>query len=232
MELISKDVVLKSGCAVHYIHVVVQDVAFAAKEIITLIKDKSWISSLNAVDQVAFDARASRTIAKLVNDVLTKVISEVTAEFGEYLITYTAQETLITHHEHGRVPWAELFKEKISGNMGFDFHTQSKSEIIIFGESKYSSDSNPYSNALEQIVDFINDKKDEGELSDVSKFVSGTASLNATKKIKGFVAAFSLNAKNPAGILKNALECGFLNPLLVYPEIYLIGIEINDQSSN
>lgn len=217
----------QTSCTVHRIHVSVKNVNFHAAEIIKLISNKSWISSLDAIDQAAYEARASKTISKLVESIFKKVIDKVTEDFGEYLVTYVAQEILVNDHGHEKVPWAELFKEKLSNNMGFDFHTESKTQIVIFGESKYSASQNPYTEALDQIKGFIDVQKDLAELADVRKFVSLNAANNAVSNKKGFVAAFSINAKKPATVLDNALSSGHLDALLAYPELYLIGVQID-----
>lgn len=218
-----------SECLVHCVHIKVQNIKLHANEIIKIISDKSWISRLNAIDQVAYEACAGKTITKLISSILSKVEDKVTEEFGEYLVSHVAQDLLIKSFKHGHIPLAELFKEKLSNNMGFDFHTESSSQIIVFGEAKYSSTGSPYTNAITQIIDFINDSKDEGELLHLQKFVSSAAATNAINKKKGFVAAFSLNAINPQITLQNLLKSKHLDSLLNYPELYLIGVEVDVQ---
>lgn len=217
-----------TNCHVYCIHIKVQNVKKHADEIIKSISDTSWISSLNAIDQISYESRSTKTISRLVNSILKKVEDVVTEEFGEYLVSHTAQNLLVTTFNHGKVPLAELFKEKIIGNMGFDFHTESVNKIILFGEAKYSGSINPYTKAIEQIVEFINERKDIGELADVQKFVSVDASTNAITNKKGYVAAFSINAQKPETILKNAIE-SIADTLLEFPELYLIGVEIDAQ---
>ena len=121
-----------------------------------------------------------------------------------------------------------IFKEQKSGNPGFDFHTESFSNIIAFGEAKYSASINPYTKALSQIVDFIGLCKDDMELTDLSNFVSGQAIDRALNGVKAYIAAFSLNSKKPETILTKVLNSEYLSKLLSYPELYLIGVEIND----
>ena len=118
---------------VYCIHVKVDDVGSSAKSIIDMISDVSWINKLEPAQQVAFRATSERTVQKLVGDILSKVTDEVTSDFGEYLVSYTAQHVLELHHTHVKVPLAELLKEKVIGNPGFDFHTESDSNHIIFG---------------------------------------------------------------------------------------------------
>ena len=84
----------------------------------------------------------------------------------------------------------KLWKEKISGNPGFDFHTETPTEFIAFGEAKYRAASNAYNLALKQIKDFIQEKKDLKELSDLKNFVGAKAISNISNlNLKAFIAA-------------------------------------------
>ena len=215
-------------CNVYSIHVEINDIGDKATDMITMIADTSWISKLDIIPRTSYEARAKTTIDKLINGILKKVTTTVNTEFGEFLISVTAQDSLELQYNHTKVPLAELFKEKKTGNPGFDFHTESDTELIAFGEAKYSGIKNPYTNVLTQISHFIDLKKDKMELTDLQNFVSE----NSIKKIlidkKAFVAAFSINSENPQTIINNALKSEHINNLLNYDELYIIGIEIND----
>jgi hypothetical protein len=195
---------------------------------IDIIADTSWINKLDIIPRVAYEARAKVTIDKLINGILKKVTTTVNTEFGEFLISVTAQDSLVLKHKHIKVPLAELFKEKKTGNPGFDFHTESNTNLIAFGEAKYSGTINPYTNALTQISRFIDLEKDKMELHDLQNFVSKESIENVLVDKKAFVAAFSINSKSPQVIIQNALESEHIDNLLNYDELYIIGIEIND----
>lgn len=214
-------------CDVFSIHVKIHDIGIRAKEMIAILSDKSWINELDIIPRKSYEARAERTIDKLINDILNKVVSTVTAEFGEFLISSTAQDSLEIKYSHTKVPLAELLKEKVTGNPGFDFHTESHTNLIAFGEAKYSGSINPYRNAMEQIADFITLKKDDAELVDLQYFVSDESIENIKKDKKAFIAAFSINSQNPIDIFSNALSSTYIDDLLAYDELYLIGIEID-----
>ena len=143
----------------------------------------------------------------------------------------TAQDVLENSFSHRKVPLAELFKEKVSGNPGFDFHTESNSCMIAFGEAKYSGSENTYTKALTQIVDFISLAKDDMELTDLQRFVSTKAVENALNGNKAYIAAFSINAKRPETVFNNVLKSDLLTQLVLYPELYLIGVEVNDPAT-
>lgn len=221
-----KAIGIVSACEVHCIHVEILDIEKRAKEMIDAIADDSWILKLSRIRQKTFKARAQRTIETLVNDILKKVESQMSKEFGEFLISDTAQLTLINSHSHVKVPLAELLGRKLTGNPGFDFHTESPSNLIMFGEAKYSEKSTPRAKALEQIVDFITLEKDNADLLIIESFVSNNALENAIEDNKGYVAAFSLNSNNPELIFKNALMSDAGKTLLDYPELFLIAIEV------
>lgn len=222
----------ESKCNVYSIYVQINDVQSRAKEMIETISNKSWITALSAVDRVSYAARAQKTVSKLVDDIFSKVSSAVTTEFGEYVISMSAQDALQDKAGHTKVPLAELFKERLSGNSGFDFHTESETNLIAYGEAKYSGNTNPYRAALTQIARFIRDEKDVAELADLSRFVSEVAQEAALEGRKAYVAAFSLNADNPEAIFSSIIKTEYMLPLLCYPELYLIGVEICDTENH
>jgi hypothetical protein len=211
---------------VYCIHIKISDIESHAKEIINSISDTSWIKRLGVIEQKSYNARALQTINKLVTEIFEKVESVVSQEFGEYLVSISAKDTLKNNLDHKDIPLSELWKEKISGNPGFDFHTESPTKLISFGEAKYSSSSNPHSDAVNQIVGFIQNKKDEMELIDLKYFTSKEAIENALDEKKGFVAAFSINGKQYDRIFNTILKSDDIDPLLDFPEFYLIGVEI------
>jgi len=218
---------IDSTSIVHLVHVKILDVHQKAQEIITMLTDKSWISKLHAVPQLSYQSRAQKTIEKLVTNILTKVEDTVTEDFGEYLVSDSAGESLVQIHQHSKIPLAELWKEQMTGNPGFDFHTESASNLIAFGEAKFKTDGSPYSVALTQIADFIIQEKDLMEVNDLQNFVSATALTNIMdNKKRAFIAAFSMNANNPALIFQNALKHDRFKELVEHAEIYLIAVEV------
>ncbi|WP_391091287.1 hypothetical protein [Vibrio sp. NH-UV-68] len=214
--------------SVHSILINIENIKARAEEMISIIEDICWLKDLGPVQKVSYEARATRTITKLVDNILKKVEDEVTEEFGEFMISASAQEALVAAFGHVKVPLAELLKEKITGNPGFDFHTETQDALIAFGEAKYSGKINPYRNALEQIRDFINLKKHDAELVDLQHFVSEEAVNNHLEKKTSYVAAFSINSKKPISIISNAFDSDYLKDILNEKEIYLIGVTVSD----
>lgn len=214
------------GVVIYNARVKVSDVNKHAKEMIKTIRDTSWLNSLDIVSKVSFEACAKPTIAKLANGILSKVKDKVTEEFGEYLVSSSALQVLKEHWSHEPLPLAELLKEKISGNPGFDFHTESHTGYIAFGEAKYSGTTSPYTDALSQINDFIDKQKDVMEFVTIKNFVSEDAMQRALDGEKAYIAAFSINAVNPARIMENATLSAHTKKLTCHKEIYLVGVEV------
>jgi hypothetical protein len=221
---------ISSEIEIYRAHVKVSNIQNQAKEMITAVNDTSWLKGLGVADRLSYEARAIRTIEKLVENIFSKVEDVVTEEFGEYVVSDTAGKILEEAHGHKRVPLAELFKEKLSGNPGFDFHTESHSGYIAFGEAKYSGQDgvSPHGNALSQIVGFIEAKKDLMELTDLGRFVSERALSNAAAGNKAYIAAFSINAQRPKTVINNAISSNHTKHLAEHRELYIIGVEIDD----
>lgn len=217
---------IDTSCDVYKIHVIVDNVNECVQETIRIISDTSWVTRLDAIDQISFSAAFERTVDKLVNDIFSQVQNEITEAFGEYMVSVSAQSSLVESFDHIRIPLAELLKEKVSGNPGFDFHTESHTRYIAFGEAKFSMLKTPCTKALKQIVEFIDLGKDKIELRTLKSFVTKQAIEKATKNEKAYVAAFSLNSTKPDKIIIKALSSEFIKPLLEYPELYLIGVEV------
>ncbi|WP_373034024.1 hypothetical protein [Sulfurovum sp.] len=214
-------------CNVYSIHVKINDIGTRAKEMILTLSDTSWINKLDFIPKTSYEARAERTIEKLIHDILMKVANDVTAEFGEFLISVSAQDVLESNFKHSKIPLAELLKEKVSGNPGFDFHTESATNLIAFGEAKYSGIVNKHNTAIKQIKEFIDLRKDDAELVDLQHFVTLEAIENYKLTRKAYVAAFSINDKDPTSVIHKALTSKHIDHLLAHKELYIIGIEID-----
>lgn len=215
-----------TNCSVFCIHVKIKNIDKKIRNLIDSISDTSWVNKLQHADKAAYETRADRTIKKIVNDIFKKISNPITDDCGEYLVSMTAANSLESELNHKKLPLAELWKEKMTGNPGFDFHTESNSNLISFGEAKYSGVINPYTKAINQIKKFIDVKKDIAELSDLKNFTSKKAIDNTIVHRKAYAAAFSVNGTDYKSIFDKILKSKNIDQLLDYPELYLIGIEI------
>ncbi len=233
MELIQMDVMdmselsKRSEGKIYSLAICISNVEERVTEMYNTVTDTSWLKPLDIIDELTYSSRSQPTIDKVVNEILNNVQSELSEEFGVYMVSDTALSALKEYLRHLRLPLAELIKEKISGNPGFDFHSEATEAVITFGEAKYSGVSNAHGRALRQINEFILAKKDIQELSDLRRFVSEAAIQNASKGIKSYCAAFSIVSDNPLKIMRNALDSVHLKDLLQFEAIFLIGVKVN-----
>ena len=199
-----------------------------AANILQIITDLSWVNQFDVIDQQSYLACARPTINKIVESILSQVGNTIEKEFGEYLVSCSAQRALIGTFSHQPIPLAELIKEKISGNPGFDFHTISPQELIVFGEAKYASSHSAYKEAEYQIVDFLRteNQKHLKELKELRRFTGDVPALNVTESKFGVAAAFAIRAQNPSLIISNAIEFSDFKNLLANSEVYIIGVHI------
>lgn len=210
---------------VHLIVVQVANVKDAANEIITALNNVSWIAKLDPVAKASYEQTALRTIAKLTTDFST-VDSSVTSSFGEYLVSIAAGNSLGVVLNHAVFPISELWKEKVTKNHGFDFHTESTQEIISFGEAKYVKGTNPYNASAAQILEFIDLKKDAGDAVHLRTFASQNAIQKLVNSSRGFTVAFSMHSDNPQSILKNALASDIIQKLIkCSQELQIVGVK-------
>lgn len=201
------------------------DVNSLAKTLITDISDTSWISELSPVGQRTFQRTAIRTIDRLVQ-IFQSVDSEVTEKFGEFMISMSSGHYLENKCDHDVLPLSEIWKPKILGNEGFDFHTVSPSDKFSFGEAKFRSSGNAYGEAAEQISDFINNGKDNGDIGLLNYFNRPIAINNLLEGKRGFIVAFSINSDDHELILNNSLDNEDIKNLSKgCDELYIIGVK-------
>lgn len=232
LEFDRSNLPLECHCNIYLLLVEIDSVQEQAVSMIQAISDLSWITELHVVDRASYLACAQPTIDRLVNEVFSDVTEPVTGNFGQYLISISAQDALEITFHHNRAPLAEVFKESITENPGFDFHTECPNSIIAFGEAKFSSASSPYNNALSQIVDFVNVRKDERDLLHLRRFFSETSCQNVLEGKKAFVAAFSLNAATTINVFNRALATAHACYLTQFSELYLIGVQLHDNRTH
>ena len=213
------------ACEINCLHIKIKDFRPIIEEFEEYISDTSWIDGLDEISKLTFKATTKKTIDKIVNDIIAKVSTSVNEDIGEFIVSYSAQLALERGYTHVRIPLAELLKEKISGNPGFDYHTISSKNYLIFGEAKFSMDSTPRANALEQIVLFIGDR-DNAELLWLQPFLTEHTKNSIIKGEKGYAAAFSYNNKNILATLDNALDSAPVKDIIKHKELYLIAVEL------
>lgn len=190
------------------------------------IADTSWISKLPTFFQEVYNANAPKTINRIVNEILGKVANGLNEKIGEYLVSFSAQQALETLFNHYRLPLAEILKEQLSNNPGFDFHTISHNDNLVHGEAKYSGNYTRWSDATGQISGFIDEDKHKGEQGWLYPFLKEPVIANINAGKRGFTAAFSMHAQNENLIFRHALEDNASKKIAEYEEYYLIAVVI------
>lgn len=214
-------------CQIFCLEIKVNDFKPIVEEFKNHITDTIWIKDLDQISQIVFENNTKKTIDHVVNSIIAKVTDDITVDIGEYLVSYCSQQALHIEFEHELIPLTETLKEKISNNPGFDFHTISNNNHLIFGEAKFSLTETPRARSLDQIVDFIDDR-DNGELLWLQPFFLEKEEVKnkIIKNEKGYAASFSHNNQNIHTTMDNALESESANEIFNHKELYLIAVEI------
>ena len=209
----------------------IDDYKQEASQLISSIANTSWLKMLDKIDRISFETKVNNTTKKMIEIFKSaQSTNKIQKDFGEYLISLKSSEHLATKHHHKQFPLSELWKEKVSGNGGFDFHTESPSEHITFGEAKYRSRENAYADATIQIVEFISPENNK-DLGDASYLRDLKASINSLNNLingnRNFAAGFSLHSKNYKLMEKHLMkDPNVLELINVAEELFLIGFEI------
>ncbi len=195
-------------CVVHALVIQISDHQSYAKSMLEKINENNWINHLNPVAKVTYKKRVERTAEGLARNFAKQANnSQVQAEFGEYMISMSTVESLVAELDHKGIPLSELWKEKLSGNPGFDFHTETPCNYVAFGEAKYRSTGNAYQMAGESVVRFIGDQKDFGDAEALRNFVTSAAMSNLVDdETRSFTLAFSISSNNCELIFQNAMK--------------------------
>lgn len=224
----SKIVPVEGDALVQFVRLETEDVSATLSEILKTIMDLSWLKNFDADYLVdSYEQRAQITINDIANKFAECDNGKLTKDAGEYVVSELAREVIVSELGYLDIPLAEFLGKKKSGNPGFDFHSQNvDTETIIFGEAKYVSSHSAYPNALKQIKNFIDDKKDIADIADLRDFCTPSALSRATKGIKGFAAAFSAKNTSSDNIIKSITARDDFIELLKYDEIILVAVNL------
>lgn len=214
-------------CSLHEFVLKIDDHKSYALDMIKEISDKSWIANLGIIAKMSYEASVNRTADELVEIFkLQSNSSKLTEEFGEFMISMSTIACLVDQLSHQKIPLAELWKEKLKGNPGFDFHTEAPSNILAFGEAKYRTTTNAYGVAASQVIQFIEMRKDFGDCIHLQNFVQNAVNRLVNEKIRSFTLAFSMESDNYSTIFKNALQNKDIQSIAKNSqELYLVGVK-------
>lgn len=191
--------------------------------------NRAWINKYRkSVVRRSIEERCNKTIEKISEKLSLCQDDKISSEAGEYIISILGKQALTENLNYLTISLAELWKEKVLGNPGFDFHSESTENKIIFGEAKYVCGKNAYNNSLKQINDFIKIKKDLKEMVDLDNLVSELATSNFEVGKKGYAAAFSSTKISTNKLLNNIFDNDSFKKLLIYDELILVAVDINE----
>ena len=205
-----------------------EDISSTLSDILCTLMDLSWLSKFDQdFERKAFTSRAKKTIDDIQERFEKCVDDNISKDAGEYVVSELARETLVSELDYLDIPLSELLGKKLSGNPGFDFHSQNNiTDTIIFGEAKYVAATTAYSSALPQIVDFIEDGKDVEDLPELKPFCTTSALQRAVDGNKGFAAAFSAKTTSTDRIIANIKKRKDFQTLLKYEELILVAVNL------
>lgn len=99
------------------------------------------------------------------------------------------------------------------------------SDLINFGEAKYSGNISPHGNAINQSKRFIDDEKHLRDYFYLKNLVPNSAVENLNNDNFGVVASFSINSEDPLVVLKNSIESAQEKLSLDrIKSVYLVGV--------
>lgn len=216
-----------------FLSVSITDFSQFVVHIIKLLMNQTWMNDLLRPDDdgVYMELVASRTRDKLMpyfkeyqDNPIKK--TKAHAEFKEYAVSYSAQGALRKQYKHKGLPLAELIKEQVSQNPGFDFHMLRPDCVFVFGEAKYRSSSKGFVDALMKVHELVNDRKHISDCGSLNKFYRG-AVRNCYNEGFALALAFSLSGTDIESKKEDWEKRIKELELLSGRDIYVIGVKNN-----
>ncbi|SHO48934.1 hypothetical protein [Anaerocolumna xylanovorans] len=212
---------------VTFIRVEPEDLSKAIEDILHVLSDLSWIADFDQeYIRMSFEKRAKDTATYLAGSLKMEKKDKVTSNTGEYIVSEMAKEAIASRLKYKDIPLAELFKEQVIGNPGFDYYSLNGNNIIIFGEAKYLADQNAYGNGMKQVARFIKEKQDISDLNDIDKFFEPSSLSNASKGEKAYSIAFSSKKTPSKNIISGILQNKYYNELVTHKEIIYVAVNV------
>lgn len=211
----------------HFLRIRPNNFQLTLDEIFHSLVDRSWINRFTPVFRQSMEARVQPTIDKITQNLQNGKATSVDKNSGELIVSELSRKTVVNVYNYKDIPIAELFKSRVSGNSGFDFYSVNLKDIILFGEAKYVEAHTASKKALDQIEDFvINKKKDDNDLWEIKEFVTQPSIENYYKHLKGYIAAFSSKGEPDNEIIANIKSLNSYKTLINYSELICVAVDI------
>ena len=121
----------------YFLRVKVTDKTVTLRSIYQSLIDASWINHFFPKGDwmtASVTARTVPTIQRIASNFDNGINPVVNRDTGEKLVSEVSRRTLVEDYGYWNMPIAELFKQKIDGNPGFDFHTVTPDgTLLMFG---------------------------------------------------------------------------------------------------
>ena len=197
--------------------------------VLSSISDETWLSrfSQNVALMKSYRRRLEITARDIEEKFSKEKESEITKISGEKVVSELARKSVIESLKYADIPLGEVLKEMKTGNPGFDFFSESIDGIPLFGEAKYVNGSNAYGKALKQILEFVEEYKDEADFANINEFISKVGREKMGKGIRGVMAGFSALSTPSADLIdgiKRNIHYQAIN--LKSSEIILVAINV------
>lgn len=206
----------------------VDDLIKISEQLSKSVLDESWMLDLDRGTRRSYEYTARDTAEALVS--IFRRFSddnELGAEFGEVMVSISSARSLAMIFNHKVLPIAEIWKPQLKQNEGFDFHTECSSQLINFGEAKFSGHKNPHGLAIPQAERFINEDKHFRDRVHLINFTSNQSIINLDDDKFGAIAAFSINSEDYGSIMQNAIKSINTSDLLNKVQYaYLVGVVV------
>ena len=229
MKILESRAIPSEGAAsVYFIRIDPEDISDTLSDILKVLMDLSWLKHFDEDYMVqSYQHRAQITINNIKEKFTACDEGPLTKDAGEYVVSELSREAIVSNLGYLDIPLAELLGKKISGNPGFDFHTQNLStDTVIFGEAKYLSLQSAYPSAITQINEFIETEKDLADLADLEHFCTPESLRRAADGVKGFAAAFSAKGTSSDKLISSIQARKEYSALLNYNEIILVAVNL------
>ena len=223
-----KSVPHTGSCNITFIRINPENLKDTLADILKTLMDLSWLSHFDEdYMKSSFKQRAEETIADIQTKFTNSSDDKASKEAGEYVVSELARRSLLNQMGYLDIPLAELVGMKVSGNAGFDFHSQNNStNTVIFGEAKYNSRQSAYDPAIKQVAEFIEAKKDIKQLADLKPFCSPEALTRANNGLKGFAIAFSAKSTSSDDLINNIMAHSKFCELSKHVEIVMVAVNL------
>lgn len=201
------------------------------REIFESLMDISWLEQFRDTPLYdAFKDCVTPTLDIIARDFQNGNLTQVDSDAGEKVVSELARQTVVNYLGYFDIPLSELFKEERSQCPGFDFLSMNHNSILLFGEAKYQAGKYAYNSSLNQIQEFIGEKKDSKDIVSITRFIPferyPQPYANFKNGEKGYMAAFSAREMTDQRLIDNITGLDSFKFLQQYPEVICIAVNV------